>query len=246
MQLTPWLSLVGSGNAGFNLTDDYDCHVYLLHGGGELALIDAGGGRDQAGIVAQIEADGYDPRQIRKLFLTHAHADHSAGSAGWHAAFGVEVCVAAEAAEALRTGDERWIYLDVARTAGLYPPDFTFPACPVAHELRDGDELPVGDLTVRALATPGHADGHFCFLVDVDGQRALFTGDLLFYGGKVLLLNTAECRPHRCAQSLEKLRNLGVDLLLPGHQTFSLKNGQRHVDAALKAFDALVVPPNLL
>lgn len=246
MKLTPWLSLVGSGDAGFNMTDRYDCHVYLLNGGSELALIDAGSGRDQAAIVAHIEADGYDPRRIKKLLLTHAHADHSAGSAGWHRNFGVEVGVAEEAAEALRSGDERWIYLDVARAAGLYPPEFTFPACPVGRELHDGDEIPVGNLTVRVLATPGHANGHCCFLVEVDGQRALFTGDLLFYGGRVLLLNTAECCPRACAQSLEKLRNLEIDLLLPGHQTFSLRHGQRHIDAALQAFDALLVPPNLL
>jgi hypothetical protein len=49
MNIADWLYLVGSGRSGFRLTDDYDCHVYLLDGGGgAYALIDAGSGRDVA------------------------------------------------------------------------------------------------------------------------------------------------------------------------------------------------------
>ena len=32
MKLTDRIYLVGSGGQGFNLTDDYDCHIYLLDG----------------------------------------------------------------------------------------------------------------------------------------------------------------------------------------------------------------------
>ena len=46
MQLTEFVHLVGSGQSGFSLTDPLDCHVYLLDGGSELALIDTGVGRD--------------------------------------------------------------------------------------------------------------------------------------------------------------------------------------------------------
>ena len=46
MKIAPGIHIVGSGRQGFGLTDDYDCHVYLVDGGDEYALIDAGGGRD--------------------------------------------------------------------------------------------------------------------------------------------------------------------------------------------------------
>ena len=50
MQLTvDIVHLVGSGQSGFSLTDPLDCHVYLLDGGSELALIDTGVGRDHGG-----------------------------------------------------------------------------------------------------------------------------------------------------------------------------------------------------
>ncbi|MDB1086411.1 rhodanese-like domain-containing protein [Streptomyces sp. ACA25] len=49
--------------------------------------------------------------------------------------------------------------------------------------LRDGDELDLGGLTLRALATPGHTDEHLSYLLR-DGSRELgvFTGGSLLVG----------------------------------------------------------------
>lgn len=49
--------------------------------------------------------------------------------------------------------------------------------------LRDGDEVDLGGLTLRALATPGHTDEHLSFLL-LDGSRPLgvFTGGSLIVG----------------------------------------------------------------
>jgi glyoxylase-like metal-dependent hydrolase (beta-lactamase superfamily II)/rhodanese-related sulfurtransferase len=49
--------------------------------------------------------------------------------------------------------------------------------------LRDGDEVDLGGLTLRALATPGHTDEHLSFLL-LDGARELgvFTGGSLIVG----------------------------------------------------------------
>ena len=44
MKITERVHVVGSGRVGFNLTHPIDCHVYLLNGGDEYALIDAGSG----------------------------------------------------------------------------------------------------------------------------------------------------------------------------------------------------------
>ena len=47
--------------------------------------------------------------------------------------------------------------------------------------LTDDEELTVGDLRIRTLATPGHTPGSICFAVE--GTPLLFTGDTLFPGG---------------------------------------------------------------
>jgi len=49
--------------------------------------------------------------------------------------------------------------------------------------LADGDEVDLGGLRLRALATPGHTDEHLCYLL-LDGSRVLgvFTGGSLIVG----------------------------------------------------------------
>ena len=44
MRLTRSVYLVGGGTLAFGLSDDYDCHVYVIDGGEEMALVDAGAG----------------------------------------------------------------------------------------------------------------------------------------------------------------------------------------------------------
>jgi glyoxylase-like metal-dependent hydrolase (beta-lactamase superfamily II) len=47
--------------------------------------------------------------------------------------------------------------------------------------LEDDEQLSVGDLRIKTLATPGHTPGSICFTVE--GTNLLFTGDTLFPGG---------------------------------------------------------------
>ena len=75
------IHLVGSGAFGLDLTDAYDCHVYLLDGGPELALIDVGAGMGAEQIVANIGAPGSIRPGSASILLTHAHGDHAGGAA---------------------------------------------------------------------------------------------------------------------------------------------------------------------
>ena len=60
--------LVGSGRTGIGISDFYDCHVYLVDGGDEAALIDAGSGVDIEPFMRNIAAHGIDARPD-----SHAH-----------------------------------------------------------------------------------------------------------------------------------------------------------------------------
>src|SRR5436309_13342250 len=114
MKLTERIYLVGSGKFGFGMTDDYDCHIYLLDGGSELALIDVGAGMGVSQIVENIRAEGFDPHEVRHILLTHAHGDHAGGAARMSAALGQpRVYMHVDCAPFLREGDERAISLDV-------------------------------------------------------------------------------------------------------------------------------------
>jgi glyoxylase-like metal-dependent hydrolase (beta-lactamase superfamily II) len=248
MKLAERVHLVGSGAWGFDLTDPFDCHVYLLDGNGDLALVDVGAGMGAEAIVDNVRHAGFDPGRIRRLVLTHAHGDHAGGAARMRRllAGDVEVCVSEARAEALRTGDERQVSLDVAKAAGIYPPDYVFEPCDVDVELADGDEIAVGDLTLRVLDTPGHADGHVSLVLEHGGRRSLFAGDVVFHGGKILLQNIHDCRLDAQIRSLRKLRELEIDALFPGHLAFSLQAGQQHIERANEVLDRLLVPEQLV
>ena len=66
MQITERIYLVGSGSAGFSLTFHSDCHIYLVDGGAELALIDAGVGPGRDDILQNIRSHDFAPDDVRR------------------------------------------------------------------------------------------------------------------------------------------------------------------------------------
>jgi glyoxylase-like metal-dependent hydrolase (beta-lactamase superfamily II) len=245
MKLTDRIYLVGSGGQGFNLTDDYDCHIYLLDGGDELALIDAGAGMGVPQIVEIIRSHGFEPEQVGHLLITHAHGDHAGGTARLAAALGgPQIYMHEDCAQFLIEGDEKAISLAPAKRVGLYPEDYHFEPHPVDVILKDGDRIAVGDLELHTVSTPGHSIGHVSFLLDHDGRTEFFGGDLVFFGGQILLQNAWDCELQDHLRSLVNLRDAGIDGFFPGHRSFCLKDGQRHIDAAVSIVDGLLVPPN--
>jgi hydroxyacylglutathione hydrolase len=239
------IHIVASGRLGFGLTDDFDCHVYLVDGGSEYALIDAGGGRDIDGIVDQITSDGLDPARVRQLLLTHGHADHAAGAAELRRRFGLRVLASPTVARYVREGDEHAVSLDVARQAGGYPPEFRFPPCPVDAELDDGAEINVGDLTLTVLNTPGHASGHVAYVLRQGDRVSVFCGDAVFFGGTILLQHTWDCSLQESISSVERLAALSVDGLFPGHLTFAVRHGRRQVERAMQSIASLLPPAQM-
>ena len=247
MKLLERVHLVGSGSNGFDLTDAYDCHVYLVDGGDELALIDVGAGMGAEAIVENVRRDGFDPSLIRHLVLTHGHGDHAGGAARMRRLLGdPAVHASGLIADSLRMGDEKAVSLDVAKVAGIYPPDYRLEPFPVDHELEEGATIQVGDVQLLVLDTPGHSDGHVSLLLSEGPHRVLFAGDVVFFGGKILLQNIHDCRLDAEVRSLRKLRGLSVTALLPGHLTFSLTDGQRHIERANQVLDRLLIPEQML
>jgi glyoxylase-like metal-dependent hydrolase (beta-lactamase superfamily II) len=241
------IHLVGSGTMGFDLTDAYDCHIFLLAGGDELALIDTGAGMGAERVLENVRADGFEPARIRQVILTHAHVDHAGGAARMRGLLNAPAVLCPHtAADWVRSADEARVSLDVAKGAGFYPPDYVLEPCPVDGELADGDVIRVGDLTLTVIDTPGHCDGHVALLLEQDGERTLFSADSIFFGGHILLQNIWDCRLDEQIRTLRRLRDLDVTALIPSHLAWSLANGQRHIERANEALDRLLIPNQLI
>ena len=257
MQLTDTVHLVGSGQNGFSLTHPLDCHVYLLDGGTELALIDTGVGRDVPAIVGQIEAAGFRPRDISKILITHLHLDHAGGAAELQQLCGAEIVASQDVAGWLETGDEEAASLVAARQTGMYPVENRLRPVASASAVADSDVINVGSLSVKVVKADGHSRGHLAFLVDEHTasddcaeredcvRRALFCGDALFFGGRILLQNIWDCSLEESIATVKRFAELEFTQFFPGHVSFSLQDGKRHVDAAMAHINQLLPPPQL-
>jgi glyoxylase-like metal-dependent hydrolase (beta-lactamase superfamily II) len=89
------------------------------------------------------------------VLITHKHADHCDATAEVAASFPDAKLVMHAA--------------DVAAIGSL---------AGNALRVKDGEELPFGDVRIRMLHTPGHTDGSSSFLF----KSTVFTGDTLFAG----------------------------------------------------------------
>jgi len=246
MQIWANLFLVGSGRSGVGLTHPLDCNVFLVDGGRKLALIDAGVGLDTHLIEQQIAGHGRRLGSDSLLLLTHGHADHSGGTRFLRERYSLQVAGSPEEAIALRAADEEALGLNVARAAGYYPADYRLRSTPVDRELSDGEEIDLGDVSIRVTRTPGHSSGGLSFLCEIDGRRTLFVGDLLAFGGYISLQNIPGVDVLQYGRSVLKLEGLEIEMFMPGHGLFTVSGGQYHIDKAAASFRKLGVPPNAI
>jgi hydroxyacylglutathione hydrolase len=243
LQLTEHIHLIGSGRMGFNLTNELDCHVYLIHDGDDAVIIDAGAGVDIEPILHQIDRSGIPRSSIRRLLLTHAHGDHAGGTRALHDALGVEVHASPLAATYVREGDEHATSLDRAREPGGYPADYVFQACPATGELKQGDRHQVGSLELEVIETAGHCGGHLSYVLHRPGGVDLFCGDAVFAGGRILLQYIWDCSVVESCESVKRLYKIRPDGLYPGHGAISIDRGWTHLYEAMGSIVSMLPPP---
>ncbi|ODT06709.1 MAG: hypothetical protein ABS35_45550 [Kaistia sp. SCN 65-12] len=246
MRIEAGLNLVMSGGGGFDLTDGYDCNVFLVESGDGWLMFDAGAGRFPEQVFDVLAEDGIDPATIRHLFLTHGHADHSGGAASLRERLGLTVHAGAATAAMVASGDEEGISLGKAKRGGVYPMDYAYRACPVDRVWQPGEARLFGGVSVEMIPTPGHSSDHVSYLVTTPRRRMLVAGDALFHGGKVAIQDIADCDIAAICESVRTLAALDFDTLLPGHLAFTLRDARRHADQALACVNRLQCPPSII
>lgn len=124
----------------------------LIVDGESMVLIDSGTEAGAEHVLANIRALGFDPADVDLLLFSHEHFDHVGGMARLAAATGAELVVNRASRDVFATGRQD-------------PGDPQFgmhePMAPVQplRVLGEGEDVVVGDLVLRPLATPGHTAG---------------------------------------------------------------------------------------
>lgn len=85
--------------------------------------------------------------------------------------------------------------------------------------LQDGDQMDLGGRSVQVIHTPGHSPGHLCFWEAERGY--LFSGDLVYKG--TLYANYPSTDPAAFLESLDKVAQLPVKRILPGHHDLNIQ-----------------------
>ncbi|OGO22142.1 MAG: hypothetical protein A2144_00965 [Chloroflexi bacterium RBG_16_50_9] len=214
-------------------------NAYLIQGDRGYLLVDTGWGTDETldSVKKHLAAIGADFKDISQIIVTHIHPDHY-GLAGKIK----QLSGAKLAFHEIEKGfiESRYIHMEnlLSQTAHLLgmngvPPDelpliknatlgleqFVSPVNPDVT-FRGGETIAFGEFTFKILLTPGHSLGHVCLYEPKKG--------ILICGDHILPTITPNTGRHPQSDenplksyldSLNDMKNLGVDLVLPGHES---------------------------
>jgi len=134
-----------------------------------------------------LRAAGIRPEQVDWVLITHSHRSAAEGVAELAAA-GAKVAVP-EAERTLFENPQAFWANDAACRVHCYhfhpSPCTVWEPVSVARGLGDGEAIAWQGLRIQAIATPGPTDGGMSYLVDADGLRVAFIGDLMSSPGKL-------------------------------------------------------------
>lgn len=157
-------------------------NVGMLRSHGKTLLIDSGEGS----ILQAAKKAGISP--IDWVLCTHHHRDQCSGAALMKK-IGAKIAVPAAEAQFFRNATEFWLHADNIldyRFLDFRPDLFVLRKSVVPdRELRPGDVFQWEGLDVQVVATPGHTDGSVTYIVNIDGQKIAFTGDLIYGPGQL-------------------------------------------------------------
>ncbi len=144
--------------------------IWVIKNGRNAVFVDSAGTSGIAITQERLRALGVD--HVTNVLLTHTHGDHTGGAHLWRA-MGAKVVASKTAALPLT-----WL-MPMLTDYGLFPP------CPLDVPLPvtvPGDEtdFEAGGLKFHALYVPGHSFDLTTYMLEIDGRRIAFTGDLGF------------------------------------------------------------------
>jgi hydroxyacylglutathione hydrolase len=145
-----------------------NCTILADEATGDAIVVDGGDGIDE--VVDRLEKHAW---RAKFLVHTHAHIDHIGDLGRLRELTGSRGLLHPADLPLYRTLalQARWLGMrNAPRVVAL------------DGDLRDGDELAVGDIRCRVLHTPGHTPGSVCFEIRAGGTVTLLTGDTLFAG----------------------------------------------------------------
>lgn len=204
-----------------------DGNSYVVDTGQGLVLVDCGCGDTMEQIFRNMRYWDLSPENIRYCILTHPHFDH-AGGAHILKKRGVRFISIEETADAVRTGDERccgYLYHKI------------FEPVEVDWIISDGERFNVLGVEMEAMHLPGHSMGCTAFLLEWEGRRLVFSGDVIgtLGIGDFGWDGSIDFDKEIYIRSLRKFAQVDTDIMLPGHGMIYFHKPRHRVEQVLNS-----------
>jgi glyoxylase-like metal-dependent hydrolase (beta-lactamase superfamily II) len=155
------------------------CNVYVLRTGREGVLVDFGSGT----VLDRLDELGVD--RVTDVLVTHHHRDQVQGLAR-AAAAGIRIWVPPVEEELIAGISRRWETRQLDNDYDMRQDRYSLlDEVAVTGTVDEYRTRRYGGVEVYTLPTPGHTVGSVTYLVEADGRRLAFSGDLLYGEGKV-------------------------------------------------------------
>lgn len=190
--------------------------MHLVDTGDGLILFDSGYRHATHLLMDSILRLGFHPKDVRYIIHSHGHFDHFGGGNEFRGLYGSKIFMSRVDTSLLREMPARsLVHLGPVKEETVCWPDV---------EIKDGEEISLGNTHIKCLLAPGHTLGTMAFLFDVsDGEKVYRVG---YWGGIGFLTvyrefcrayNLPEDKCRRMQESIQKLWNEPVDIVIGNH-----------------------------
>jgi len=178
----------------------YQASIHVVDTGDGLVIMDTGYAKPVYTIVDGIYRMGYRMDDVKYIFLSHWHVDHTEGVTQL-----LSVCKNAKTVIGK--------YDDViAKEHGLVDADIV---------VNDGDTIKLGDITFRFIATPGHTIGTVSVFFDYEEDGKIYNVGTFGGAGPASIMPDDSDYYDGCQEayfsSIERLKGEHVDIFLGNH-----------------------------
>ena len=181
---------------------------------------------------------------VEQILFTHHHRD---STADFPISGNIRVGVPAKEAAWFRETDTFWDDPQYRWHLYNYRPHNLMLASSISvvDEYVEGMQFEWGPASLTVLETPGHTDGSVTYLIDVDGERIAFSGDLIYDEGQLWELYSLQKGQQtsdyhgflgardELTESLEKIREASPTALIPTHGVV-MNTPDKAIDALLQ------------
>ncbi len=201
------------GNIYYVGTSSLACYIIKTNRG--LILLDTALQESSPIVRANIEALGFNLKDVKIMLSSHAHFDHVAGHADMKAATGAKVYVMKGDAEIMASGGKK----------GFHPIPPYYKPIKVDKILKDGATVKLGEVAMTAHLTPGHTEGNtaWTMVTEENGKKynVVFTCSLSINPGVKMVNNPTWAGVKEAyAKSFAILKSLPCDVFLGPHAPF--------------------------